>query len=255
MTPLLADPGLSGAVYNGSLLASAGVAALVGLIGFLSPCVLPLVPGYLSYVGGLAGSEESPQPRRMLAGAFLFVLGFTSVYVCIGAVAGGVGAALRDNTLMVERVLGVVTILFGLVFLGRFAFLQREFRIHKLPPIGLVGAPILGAVFGLTWGPCQTPTLTAVLSLATGEATAARGAFLLTCYCIGLGVPFVLLAAGFGWMSGAVGFLRRHAGLISRISGIMLITIGVLLVTGVWDQWMTDLRSQFINHPGIGANL
>jgi len=251
----VADAGLSGAVYNGSLLAAAGVAALVGLIGFLSPCVLPLVPGYLSYVGGLAGSEERPQARRMLAGAMLFVLGFTAVYVCIGALAGGLGAALRDHTLGLERILGVVTILFGLVFLGRFGFMQREYRLHRLPPVGLVGAPILGVVFGLTWGPCQTPTLTAVLSLATGQGTAGRGALLLTCYCLGLGLPFVLLAAGFGWVSGAVGFLRRHAGAVSQISGIMLITIGVLLVTGVWDHWMTDLRSQFVNHPGLGANL
>ena len=175
MTPLLADPGLSGAVYNGSLLASAGVAALVGLIGFLSPCVLPLVPGYLSYVGGLAGSEE----RRSRAGCSparsCSCSGSRRCTSASARVAGGVGAALRDHTLMVERVLGVVTILFGLVFLGRFAFLQREFRIHRLPPIGLVGAPMLGAVFGLTWGPCQTPTLTAVLSLATGEATAGAG--------------------------------------------------------------------------------
>jgi cytochrome c-type biogenesis protein len=252
---VLADPGLSGTVYNGSLFAAAGVAALVGLIGFLSPCVLPLVPGYLTYVAGLAGSQDRPQVRRMLAGALLFVLGFTAVYVVIGAVAGGLGALLRAHTLQVERVLGVVTILFGLVFLGRFAFLQREYRIHRLPPVGLIGAPLLGVVFGLTWGPCQTPTLTAVLSLATGQGTAAKGAFLLACYCLGLGIPFVLLAAGFGWMSGAIGFMRRHAAAVSRISGALLIVIGVLLVTGTWDHWMLELRSQFVNHPGVGSNL
>jgi cytochrome c-type biogenesis protein len=252
---VLADPGLSGTVYNGSFLAAAGVATLVGLIGFLSPCVLPLVPGYLSYVAGLAGSEDEPRPRRMLAGSLLFVLGFTAVYVTAGAVVGGLGSALRDHTAAIERVFGVVTIVLGLVFLGRFAFLQREFKIHKLPPIGLLGAPLLGVTFGLAWGPCLTPTLTAVTSLATNQATVGRGAWLMAFYCLGLGVPFVLIAAGFGWVSGAVGFIRRHGDVVSKVGGVLLIAIGVLLVTGTWDHWMEELRSQFATHPGLGGNL
>ncbi len=252
---ILAAPGLSGTVYDGSLLAAAGVAMLVGLIGFLSPCVLPLVPGYLSYVAGLAGSEERPRQRRMLVGALLFVLGFTVVFVAEGALVGGLGAALRDHSVAIERVLGGLTILLGLVFLGRIGPLQREFKIHKLPPAGLLGAPLLGVTFGLAWGPCLTPTLTAVTSLATQQATVGRGAFLMFCYCLGLAVPFVLIAAGFGWVSGAVGFIRRHAAVVSRIGGGLLIGIGVLLVTGTWDHWMLELRTQFATHPGLGGNL
>jgi cytochrome c-type biogenesis protein len=252
---VLADPGLSGTVYNGSLIAAAGVAMLVGLVGFLSPCVLPLVPGYLSYVAGLAGSDERPRPRRMMVGALLFVLGFTAVFVAEGALVGGLGAALRNHTVAIERVLGAVTIVLGLVFLGRFAVLQREFRIHKLPPVGLVGAPLLGAVFGLAWGPCLTPTLTAVTSLATQQGTVGRGALLMFFYCIGLGVPFLLIAAGFGWVTGAISFVRRHGGVIGKVGGVLLIGIGVLLVTGVWDHWMLELRTQFATHPGVGGNL
>jgi cytochrome c-type biogenesis protein len=252
----LADAGLSGTVYNGSFLAAAAVAALVGLIGFLSPCVLPLVPGYLSYVAGLAGSQNRPRARRMLAGALLFVLGFTVVYVlAVGLIGGAIGQALNDHIVGIERVLGAVTILFGLAFLGRFPFLQRDYRIHALPPAGLLGAPLLGVVFGLTWGPCQTPTLTAVTALATEQGTAWRGALLMTAYCLGLGIPFLLIAAGFGWVTGAVGFVRRHAGVISRISGLLLIGIGVLLVTGTWDHWMEQLRTEFATHPGLGGNL
>lgn len=255
MSFALAESGFSGTVYDGPLLAAAGVAMLVGLIGFLSPCVLPLVPGYLSYVAGLAGSREQPRPRRMIAGALLFVLGFTVIFVAEGALIGGLGSALIDHTLGIQRVLGLVTIVLGLAFLGRIAFLQREFKIHKLPPMGLVGAPLLGAAFGLAWGPCMTPTLSAVVSLATQQATAGRGALLMTFYCLGLGVPFLLIAAGFGWVSGAVGFVRRHAGAVSKVSGTLLIAIGVLLVTGVWNDWMLELRTAFASHPGVGGNL
>ena len=133
----IASDGLSGTVTDGPLLVAAGVAALVGLVGFLSPCVLPLVPGYLSYVAGLTGTDERHPQRRMVGGAVLFVLGFTVIFVAEGVLFGSLGAAIRDHTVLIERILGVVTIVMGLVFLGRFSFLQREVRIHRLPPRAL----------------------------------------------------------------------------------------------------------------------
>jgi cytochrome c-type biogenesis protein len=251
----LADPGFTHAVTDGPLLVAAGVAALVGLVGFLSPCVLPLVPGYLSYVAGLSGSDERPTQRRMFAGALLFVLGFTIIFVLEGVLFGSLGAAIRDHTLGIERVLGVVTIVMGVVFLGGIGFLQRERRIHKLPTPGLLGAPLLGAAFGLAWAPCLTPTFGAVYSLAFQEGTAGRGAFLMFCYCLGLGVPFVLVALGFGWVSGALGFVRRHIRVVSQVGGLLLIVIGVLLVTGEWNHWMDQLRSTVGPGSGIGGGL
>ncbi|MCU1658316.1 MAG: Cytochrome c biosis protein, partial [Pseudonocardiales bacterium] len=188
--------GFEHTVTDGPLLVAAGVAALVGLIGFLSPCVLPLVPGYLSYVAGLSGTavEQRHAQRRMVSGAVLFVLGFTAIFVAEGVLFGSLGAAIRDNAVTIERGLGVVTIIMGVVFLGGIGFLQRELRIQRLPRAGLLGAPLLGAAFGLAWAPCLTPTFSAVYSLAFQQATAGRGAFLMVCYCLGLGVPFVLVA-------------------------------------------------------------
>lgn len=248
--------GFSDTVTDGSLVAAAGVAALVGLIGFLSPCVLPLVPGYLSYVAGLSGSsEQQRRPRRVVAGAVLFVLGFTAIFVAEGALFGSFGELLRDHTVTIERIFGAVTIVLGIVFLGGIPFLQREFRIHRLPPAGLLGAPLLGIAFGVGWLPCLTPTLGAVTGLAYSESTAGRGALLMIFYCLGLGIPFLLVAAGVGWVSGAIGFVRRHGRVVSQIGGVLLIVIGVLLVTGAWDHWMINLRDVFNRHPGVGANL
>jgi cytochrome c-type biogenesis protein len=247
--------GFSDTVTDGSLVAAAGVAALVGLIGFLSPCVLPLVPGYLSYVAGLSGAEEQRHPRRVIAGAFLFVLGFTAIFVAEGALFGSFGELLRDHTVTIERIFGAVTIVLGIVFLGGIPFMQREFRIHRLPPAGLIGAPLLGIAFGVGWLPCLTPTLGAVTGLAYSESTAGRGALLMIFYCLGLGIPFLLVAAGVGWVSGAIGFVRRHGRVVSQIGGVLLIVIGVLLVTGAWDHWMINLRDVFNRHPGVGANL
>ncbi|MDT4937709.1 MAG: cytochrome c-type biosis protein [Pseudonocardiales bacterium] len=253
---LIAAGGLSGTVTDGPLLAAAAVAALVGLIGFLSPCVLPLVPGYLSYVAGLSGStaEAEHGRRRMIGGAALFVLGFTAVFVAEGVLFGSLGATIRDNTLTIQRILGGITIVMGVVFLGGLGFLQREWRIHRLPAAGLLGAPVLGATFGLAWGPCLTPTVGAVYTLAYQQGTAARGAFLMVCYCLGLGIPFVLVALGFGWVSGAMGAVRRHMGAISRVGGGLLIIIGVLLVTGAWNHWMDALRGA-VGSTGVGSGL
>ena len=252
---MIVAAGLSDTVNNGPLIAASGVALLVGVVGFLSPCVLPLVPGYLAYVAGLNGTAERPSPRRAVGGALLFVLGFTVVFVAGGILFGSLGGYIQEYRLTLERIFGVITILMGLVFLGWIPFLQREVRIHARPSAGLAGAPLLGVTFGLAWAPCLTPTLTAVYSLAQSQASAGRGAFLSFVYCLGLGVPFVLVALGIGWFSRALGFLRRHARLVGQIGGVFLILFGVLLVTGAWDHWMAELRLWAGPTSGIGTNL
>jgi cytochrome c-type biogenesis protein len=260
----------SSIVADGPLLVAAGVAALVGLISFASPCVLPLVPGYLSYVAGLVGTgpatplaPDSAAPagpgstatavvrevdarstrRRMVLGALLFVLGFTLVFVAFGAAFGGLGRLLAQHADVLTRVFGVVTILVGLGFLGWLPLLQRTKRLSVRPVTGLAGAPLLGIVFGLGWTPCLGPTLSAVYSLAVVEATAGRGALLSVAYCLGLGVPFVLVALGARWAMGATSFLRRHARTVTRVGGVVLVLVGLLLVTGAWTELMGWLRS------------
>ena len=245
MPGVLAE-GLSGTVADGPLLAAALVAMLVGVVGFLSPCVLPLVPGYLAYVAGLNGADDRPTVRRAVGGAMLFVLGFTAVYVATGVLFGDLAGRITDYRLTLERIFGVVTVVLGLVFLGWIPFLQREVRIHARPRAGLLGAPVLGLTFGLAWAPCLTPTLSVVYG---------RGALLSLAYCLGLGVPFILVAAGVGWSSGALGFLRRHARVVGQVGGALLIVFGVLLVSGLWDHWMDALRTWAGPSSGIGSDL
>src|SRR3954454_19589656 len=265
----------SGLVTDGPLLVAAAVAALVGLISFASPCVLPLVPGYLSYVAGLVGTGEpatatvtadgsggtatavrtdvdtrTPR-RRMVLGALLFVLGFTVVFVTFGALFGGLGRLLLEWADPITRVLGAVTILMGLAFLGWLPFLQRTARFTARPVAGLAGAPLLGVVFGLGWTPCLGPTLAAVNSLAYAQATAGRGALLGVAYCLGLGVPFVLVALGARWAMGATSFLRRNARTVTRVGGIVLIAVGLMLVTGAWTELMQWLRG-WLAATGLG---
>jgi cytochrome c-type biogenesis protein len=255
----------SGLVTDGPLLVAAAVAMLVGLISFASPCVLPLVPGYLSYVAGLVGSGapgrgsgstavDTRSPRtRMVAGALLFVLGFTVVFVAFGTAFGGLGRLLAQHAETLDRVFGVVTIVVGLAFLGRLPFLQRTARLSVRPVAGLAGAPLLGIVFGLGWTPCLGPTLAAVYSLAFSQATATRGAILGVAYCIGLGVPFVLVALGARWAMGATGFLRAHAQTVTRVGGAVLVLVGLLLVTGAWTELMGWLRS-WLATTGLGES-
>ena len=259
--------GFSSTVTDGGLIPAAGVALLVGVLGFLSPCVLPLVPGYLSYVAGVAGDsagdsagdgagagQGARRQRRMVGGAFLFVLGFTAVFVATGALFGTLGSSISVHRELLMRIFGVVTIGMGLVFLGRFKFLQREAKVHRLPPAGLLGAPLLGLTFGLAWTPCLTPTFGAVYALAVTEGTAGRGALLSAVYCLGLGVPFLLVAMGLGWVSGALAVVRRRARLVSQVGGALLIVMGVLLLSGVWDHWMNYLRLEFAG-VGVGSGL
>lgn len=255
MSTLLAEGGFADAASNGPLLAAIGVSFLVGILGFISPCCLPLVPGYLSYVAGMSGSSieaDGRVQRRMVAGALLFVAGFSAVFVAGGSLFGELSTLILLHTLGIERVLGSITIVLGLVFMGFLRPLQRETRLHVTPRAGLAGAPLLGVVFGVGWTPCIGPTLAVVLTLASQQASAGRGAVLSLAYSLGLGMPFVLLAWGAGWLTGTLGFLRRHAMWVSRIGGVFMIAVGVLLVTGIWDHWMNLLRATF-GSTGIGT--
>jgi cytochrome c-type biogenesis protein len=247
--------GFVATVSSGPLLAAIAVAVVVGLVGFLSPCVLPLVPGYLSYLAGLSGSPGEHQQRRLIGAALLFVLGFTAVFVITtGVVFAGLGTWIDIHRVALERGLGAVTILLGVIFLGGIPLLQRELRITHRRPSGVLGAPLMGAVFGLAWTPCLTPTFGTVLALAATQETAGRGTVLTVAYCVGLGVPFVLAAAGVGWVSGALNFVRRHSRLVGRVGGGLLVCIGFLLVFGIWDDWMNALRG-WAGQTGVGSGL
>ncbi|WP_433464854.1 cytochrome c biogenesis CcdA family protein [Spirillospora sp. CA-128828] len=231
-------------VVSGSLVAAAPLAALAGLVSFASPCVLPLVPGYLSYVTGMTGVDLAEQRRgRLLAGVLLFVAGFSAVFVSYGVVFGGLGRWLLEYQDTITRVLGVVTIVFGLAFMGFVPGLQRTLKSGRLPAAGLAGAPLLGVLFGLGWTPCIGPTLGAVQGLAITEASAGRGALLSLAYCAGLGLPFVATAIAYRRALGAFGAVKRHYPLVMRIGGGMLVLIGVLLVSGLWGDLTIELRS------------
>ncbi|GGV11272.1 cytochrome C biogenesis protein CcdA [Actinomadura cremea] len=231
-------------VVSGSLMAAAPLAALAGLVSFASPCVLPLVPGYLSYVTGMSGADLADERKgRLLAGVVLFVAGFTVVFVSYGAVFGGLGRWLLEYQETITRVLGVVTIVFGLAFMGLVPGLQRTVKSGRLPAAGLAGAPVLGVLFGLGWTPCIGPTLGAVQGLAITEASAGRGALLSLAYCLGLGLPFVAAALAYRRALGAFGAVKRHYPLVMRVGGGMLVLLGVLLVSGLWGDMTIELRS------------
>ncbi|PRZ39082.1 cytochrome c-type biogenesis protein [Antricoccus suffuscus] len=256
---------VAGTVAAGPVLVAALIALVAGLVSFLSPCVLPLVPGYLSYVAGITGETVKASPggtktrqasgrARVLLGAALFVAGFSAVFISFGALFGGAGLALREHQTLITRILGVITIALGVAFLGKLPWMQREWRIHKLPATGLAGAPLLGIVFGLGWTPCLGPTLTAILGLSLKEGSAGRGAFLSVAYCIGLGVPFLLIAFGARWAMRASGFARKHAGVVMKFGGVMLIVLGILLVTGWWDAVLFQLQG-WLATTGLGTLL
>ncbi len=235
--------GIQSTILDGSLLAAVPIAVAAGAVSFLSPCVLPLVPGYLGYVTGLTGVDLAHQRRgRMVAGIGLFVLGFTAVYVTIGATAGALGATLQRHQTGLTQVLGGVTIVLGLIYLGALPVLQGSARIDVRPTAGLAGAPLLGAVFGLGWTACTGPTLGAILALAGIGGSAVRGALLATAYCLGLGLPFLFAGIAYRRAMGAFVALRRHSLTVSRAGGVLLVVVGVLLVTGVWTHLMDDLR-------------
>lgn len=243
MVPLALGDWFAGTALSGSLLLAVPVAAAAGLVSFFSPCCIPLLPGYLSYATGLSGADlESARRGRMVLGSTLFVLGFSAVFVALGTASGALGDWLIVYTREISVVLGVFTILVGVVFLGAVPWMQRDVRVHKVPAVGLTAAPLLGVLFGLGWTPCIGPTLSAVQVLAFQEGTAARGALLSLAYSLGLGLPFIAAGLGFRRMLGAVRWVRRHQAWVTRAGGIMLIVVGVLLVSGIWDLWVAYLR-------------
>jgi cytochrome c-type biogenesis protein len=236
-------------VASGALPVAMAVALLAGLVSFASPCVLPLVPGFLGYVTGLSDVALADRSRgRMLLGALLFVAGFSAVFILTTAFLASVGAGLVEHREVLMRVGGVLVILMALVFLG--AGTQREVRLRVRPAAGLGGAPLLGAVFGIGWAPCTGPTLGAVVLLATttaDDSAVARGIVLAAAYCLGLGLPFLLLAAGFERFSRVSAALRRHHRGIRLFGGAMLLVVGVLLLTGVWESWTRLLQTELVN--------
>ena len=260
---------------GGTLLLAIPVAFVAGLISFLSPCVLPLVPGYLSYVTGLSGADlagdvavsdgpgtaVAPAARlaarhthRVLLGSVLFVLGFSVVFIGEGTLFGHLGNLgshyLLTHQTTVNRIGGVLTIALGIVFLGVLPRTQREWRFHRLPRAGVAGAPLLGVLFAVGWTPCIGPTLGTVLQLAFDQqslATAGRGALLTTFYCAGLGIPFVIAGLAFRRALGAFAVVKRHYSVVVMIGGGLLIAVGVLLLTGAWTTLSQNLRDMFPN--------
>ncbi|MFT4289195.1 cytochrome c biogenesis CcdA family protein [Nocardioides sp.] len=231
-------------VSGGSFALAVPVAILAGLVSFFSPCVIPLLPGYLSYATGISGAdlaEGKAHRGRLLTGASLFVLGFSAVFVLLGIAAGTVGQWLRDYERPIAIVLGVVSILLGLAFMGLVPMLQRDVRFHRVPAVGLAAAPLLGVLFAVGWTPCIGPSLGVMLNLAGNDGTATRGGLLLAFYCVGLGLPFLVVAVAWRRALGAIKVIRRHQKWVTRVGGAMFVVIGLALLTGWWDyavQWL-----------------
>jgi cytochrome c-type biogenesis protein len=244
MTPLDAAGWFQSTVLTGSLVLALPVALAAGLVSFFSPCVVPLLPGYLSYATGLSGVDLEEGGRgRMLLGSFLFVLGFSAVFIGYGTLFGSLGDWLIDYQQQISFGLGLFTILVGVAFVGFIPVLQRDLRVHRVPAVGLAAAPLLGVLFGVGWTPCIGPTLSAVEALAVNEGTAVRGAVLSLAYSLGLGIPFLVTGLAYRRSLRGIRWVRRHQTWVTRIGGLMLVAVGLLLVTGVWDRWVVDLQS------------
>lgn len=247
-------------IGSGALWIAIPVAMLAGLVSFLSPCVLPLVPGYLGFLGGAVTprqqasasdaqgqtttrTAETASRGRLVLGVLLFILGFSLVFVSITALGGVASVFLLEWGELLTRILGVVIIIMGLVFLGLFGFAQRELRFHVDAKAGIIGAPLLGIALGIGWAPCLGPTLTAIFALSFNAGDPVRAGFLGLAYSLGLGIPFLLVALGFGWATKAIGFLRRHIRVVNLIGGALLILLGILMVTGLWTDIMSRLTA------------
>lgn len=235
---------MSALVGQGALLLGIPVALAAGALSFASPCVLPLVPGYLGYVGGMDRPTGTRRPGRRLAlGAVLFVLGFSVVFVLAGTVIGSAGFFLVQWRDPLTRISGIVVLLLGIVFIGGLGPLQRTIKPSWQPRTGLVGAPLLGAVFAVGWTPCLGPTLTAIYSLALQGGSAGLGALLAFVYSIGLGLPFVAIAVGLGWATRSTAFLKRHIRAVNLAGGGLLVVIGLLMVSGLWLGALSGLQA------------
>jgi cytochrome c-type biogenesis protein len=259
-------------VGTGPLVLAVAVAAIAGIVSILSPCVLPLVPGYLSYVTGLAGSDldAAPSPRvaeggaggvavatvttetrtiqtkgRVLAGTSLFVLGFAVVFTLLTTLVANIGFGLVKHQSVLQVVIGVLIVVLGVGYLGLIPGLQREIRIHKLPAAGLLGAPVFGAIFALSWVPCVGPTLGAINGLAIASGQTDRAVVLALAYSLGLGIPFVLFGLFFRKLLGVFRAIRRNSRWVTRIGGILLILVGIALITGGWDHFIIWLKVTF----------
>lgn len=240
-------------IGSGALWIAVPVAMLAGLVSFLSPCVLPLVPGYLGFLGGAVtprntstagdGITQTATRSRLVLGVLLFILGFTVVFILYTVLGGTAGVFLLQWGDLITRLLGVVIIAMGLVFLGLFGFAQKELRFHVDSKAGMVGAPLLGVALGIGWAPCMGPTLAAILALSFNAGDPVRAGFLGLAYSLGLGIPFLLVALGFGWATKAIGFLRRHIRVVNILGGVLLILLGVLMVTGLWTDIMSRLTA------------
>lgn len=269
-------------VADGSLLVAVPIAILAGAISFLSPCVLPLVPGYLGFIGGAvsprpaavtvgastasatgtgtgtgaaaAGAPapdavEGPGRGRLVLGVVLFIAGFTVVFVSIAMLGGTLGRFLVEYSEVITRILGVVIFAMGLVFIGWLGVAQRIARPQVRGNLGLIGAPLLGVALGIGWAPCIGPTLAVILTMAFDSGSAARAALLGVAYSLGLGIPFLLLTLGFGWATRSVSFVRRHIRVVNLVGGALLVVLGLLMVTGVWTAIMAQLQGVFASVP------
>ncbi|GAA1629537.1 cytochrome c biogenesis CcdA family protein [Catellatospora bangladeshensis] len=248
-------------VNGGPLVLAVAVATLAGLVSFLSPCVLPLVPGYLSYVTGLVGADLDAtlgddrsglgraRRGRVLAGVLLFIAGFAAVFLTTTILVAQVGRVLLTHERVLQTVVGGLIVLFGLAFLGVVPGLDSERRIQKLPQAGLWGAPVFGAVFALSWMPCLSPTLGAVGSLALVYGDTGRAVVLGLAYCLGIGLPFLALGLGMRKLGGVVGFIRRNSRWVTRFGGALLIVVGLALITGGWNDFVIWLQVTF----GVGS--
>lgn len=247
-------------VFDGALWLAVPIAMLAGLISFVSPCVLPLVPGYLGFLGGATAPVRSGAAvaaggqatggaggvregrARLLLGVALFIAGFTVVFVAMGVLAGTLGRFFIQYQDILTRILGVVVIAMGLVFLGLFGLAQRTVKPQVRSGLGLLGAPLLGIAMGIGWAPCIGPTYASILSISLTQADPWRAVLLAVAYSLGLGIPFLLLAVGFGWATRSVAFLRRHIRTVNIIGGVLLVILGVLMVSGVWTAIMSHLQ-------------